>query len=238
MIKSVSLVFGMISCLSAHALTVDNMFIISDESGNGVVTLTNDLDKPSFIKTSINEIETDGKGEIVRVPYTKENIQQWRVMTTAPKLILEPGRIKDVGIRSLCYKVKCDSNKDMTFSVTFEPSPYLKPGEERDNAVQINYGYSVIYVVPAKKSDMKYNITRSGKTLKIFNHGNTMLTFLIDNCNVNKVAECRVQQRVIAGRVRQFELPDHMESINLDATIFNHNERYKRKVKLTPDISL
>lgn len=112
-------------------------------------------------------------------------------MTTSPKLILEPGRAKDVGIRSLCYKVKCDSEQDMTFSVVFEPAPYLKKGEMQDNAVQINYGYSVIYVVPAKKSDMKYSITRHGRSLEILNQGNTLLTFVVDCCKSDNEVDCR-----------------------------------------------
>ena len=155
MIKKIYFIVGLMGSCAAHALTVDTMFLVSDASGNGVVTLTNDFDKTSFIKTSISEINTDSRGEIIRNKYTKENIQQWRVMTTNPKLILEPGRAKDVGIRSLCYKVKCESDKDMTFSVVFEPAPYLKKVDEHNNSVQVKYGYTVICVVPLKTHKTK-----------------------------------------------------------------------------------
>lgn len=228
-------IFGSIS---VNALTVDTMFLISDKTGNGVVTLTNDLDKTSFIKTSISEISTNGNGEIIRTPYTKDNIQQWRVMTTNPKLILEPGRAKDVGIRSLCYKVQCQAESDMVFSLVFEPAPYLKKGESQENAVQVNYGYSVIYVIPAKKSDMKYQVTRKGTSLEIYNKGNTMLTFVIDRCNTDKVVDCRTQERVIAGRVKKFKLPDYMQSLTVEASIYNHDESYKRKIVIEPDMVL
>ncbi|QWZ78087.1 hypothetical protein [Aeromonas sp. FDAARGOS 1419] len=238
MTKCIMFFVGMMGSYAAHALTVDTMFLISDESGNGVVTLTNDLDKTSYIKTSISEINTDSRGELTRSKYTKENIQQWRVMTTSPQLILEPGRTKDVGIRSLCYKVKCESDKDMTFSVVFEPAPYLKKGEQQENAVQVNYGYSVIYVVPAKTSKMQYSITRKGRTLEILNQGNTMLTFVIDRCKSDNVVNCRSQERVIAGRYKKFELPDYMQSLTLEASIYNHDESYKRQIILTPEAKI
>ncbi|WP_265420936.1 fimbrial biogenesis chaperone [Aeromonas salmonicida] len=238
MTKKIYFVVGLMGSCAAHALTVDTMFLVSDASGNGVVTLTNDFDKTSFIKTSISEINTDSRGEITRNKYTKENIQQWRVMTTNPKLILEPGRAKDVGIRSLCYKVKCESENDMTFSVVFEPAPYLKKGEEQDNAVQVNYGYSVIYVVPAKTSKMKYSITRKGRSLEILNQGNTMFTFVIDRCKSDNVANCRTQERVISGRFKKFELPEYMKSLTLEASIYNHDESYKRQIVLTPEAKI
>lgn len=238
MIKKFYFVFGLMGSCAVHALTVDTMFLVSDASGNGVVTLTNDLDKTSFIKTSISEIKTDKHGEIIRSKYTKDNIQSWRVMTTSPKLILEPGRAKDVGIRSLCYKVKCDSEQDMTFSVVFEPAPYLKKGEVQDNAVQVNYGYSVIYVVPAKKSDMKYSLTRHGRSLEILNQGNTLLTFVVDRCKSDNEVDCRTQERVISGRLKKFELPEYMQSLTLEASIYNHDESYKRKIVLAPEATL
>ncbi|HAT2491957.1 TPA: hypothetical protein I8220_003590 [Aeromonas hydrophila] len=238
MIKKISMLLAVISATSANALTVDTMFLLSDSSGNGVVTLTNDLDKTSFIKTSINEIHADEKGEVFRVPYTKDNIKNWRVMTTNPKLILEPGRAKDVGIRSLCHKTKCESDKDMTFSVVFEPAPYLKKGEEQENAVQVNYGYSVIYVVPAIKSDMKYSIKRQGRSVEIFNQGNTMLTFVIDRCKTDKVTNCRAQERVISGRFKRLELPEYMQSLTINAMIYNHDESYKREIVLGPDAKI
>lgn len=238
MIKYIFILVGVISSYGVSALTVDTMFLVSDSSGNGVVTVTNDLDKTSFIKTSINEISTDSSGEIVREPYTKDNIGKWRIMTTNPKLILEPSRSKDVGIRSLCYKVKCQSDKDMTFSVVFEPAPYLNKGETQESAVQVNYGYSVIFVVPAVKSEMKYNIVRKGRSLEIFNTGNTMLTFVVDRCKSDNAVDCRTQERVIAGRLKKFMLPEYMQSLTLDASIYNHDESYKREVVLTPDAML
>lgn len=238
MIKKIFLMAGIFSSSFVHALRVDTMFLISDQNGNGVVTLTNDLDKPSFIKTSINELTTNDKGEIVRTPYTKDNIESWRVMTTSPKLILEPGRTKDVGVRSLCYKVKCDSDRDMTFSVVFEPAPYLKKGEAQTSAVQVNYGYSVIYVIPAKKSEMQYTISRNGKSIEIFNKGNTMLTFVLDRCKTDNKTNCRVQERVISGRLRKFDLPDYMESVTVEVDIYNHDESYSRKINLKPDAKI
>ncbi|MCU7965034.1 hypothetical protein Q4Q54_07825 [Shewanella sp. SP2S2-4] len=223
---------------SANALKVDTMFLLSDTKGNGVVTVTNDLPKTSFIKTSIFEITTDNAGEVIRTEYTKQNIQSWQIMTTSPKLILEPSRVKDVGIRSLCHKVKCDKTKDRTFSIVFEPSPYLKKGEEQENAVQVNYGYSVIYVVPAEKSDMQYSIKRNGSVIEIFNKGNTMLTFVIDRCSMDKTMDCRVQERVIAGRFRTFNIPEYMKAIKVNASIYNHDESYKREIALEPESQL
>lgn len=220
----------------AYGLTVDTIFLVADKNGNGIVTLTNDLDKPSFIKTSIDEIKTDAKGGLIRTAYTKDNLSQWRIMTTHPKLILEPGREKEVGVRSMCNRTQCESDHDMVFSVTFAPSPYLKKGEQKDEqAVQINYGYSVVYVIPTKQGKMAYRISRNKNMLEVFNQGNTMLSLVIDECSETDKVQCRMQEHVINGRLRSIKLPEKYADKTVKAKIYNHDGSYKRELLLTPE---
>lgn len=92
--------------------------------------------------------------------------------------------------------------------------------------------------MPAIKSDMKYSIKRQGRSVEIFNQGNTMLTFVIDRCKTDKVTNCRAQERVISGRFKRLELPEYMQSLTINAMIYNHDESYKREIVLGPDAKI
>lgn len=99
-------ILSLLSSISANALTVDKMFIISDDKGNGLITLENDDNIANFIKTEISEVLIK-KGEIEKVPYTRENVKDWKIATSSPKFVLEKSRTKDIGIRALCDPKLC-----------------------------------------------------------------------------------------------------------------------------------
>ena len=48
--------------MSVQAFTVDKMVIVSDDKGNGIVTLTNDESQPIFVQAKVDEINiVDGE---------------------------------------------------------------------------------------------------------------------------------------------------------------------------------
>ncbi len=48
--------------ISVQAFTVDKMVIVSDDKGNGIVTLTNDESQPIFVQAKVDEINiVDGE---------------------------------------------------------------------------------------------------------------------------------------------------------------------------------
>ena len=160
---------------SAFAMNIDTMLLIGDEYGNGVFTISNQGETTEFIQSNITQIEVK-EGNLIRTPYTEDNFEDWRVTLTHPKMILEAGRQKQVGVRSLCGS-KCDFTQDQYFLVSFEPSPYDPEGKSK-SAVVINFGYRPLFVIPAKKQNIDYTISLENGQLFINNKGNSFYTCL------------------------------------------------------------
>ncbi|WP_240998157.1 hypothetical protein [Vibrio owensii] len=108
-------------------MNVDTMLLVGDEYGNGVFTISNNKSTTEFIQSNITQLQVKN-GELTRTPYTESNFSDWRVTLTHPKMILESGRQKQVGVRSLCGN-KCDFSEDQYYLVSFEPSPYDPEGK-------------------------------------------------------------------------------------------------------------
>lgn len=217
--------------LPINALIIDKMFFISDAQGNAIITLTNDDDQASFIKATITEIKTDAKGDIYRIPYVKSNIQDWRI-TITPKFILEPKRTIDIGVRSLCLTNKCAKDKDLMFSIAFEPEPYFNEGEEVTSGVKINYGYAPLYIIPTQNGIINYEIKNLGTTLEVTNKGNTLIRLRIDACSSNIDINCKTILNVIAGRHKIFKLSEKLQVNSLPIEVTNFDSSYKKQLNI------
>ncbi|EKO3672283.1 hypothetical protein M3923_000920 [Vibrio metschnikovii] len=215
-----------------NALTIDAMYLVSDNRGNGVISLTNDLEQTNFVNTYVYELMTDEQGNIVRTQYVEENIDDWKIITTVPKLIIEPGVSKDIGIRALCEPETCARDKDLMFSIAFEPSPYFADGEEQQSLVTINYGYASLFIIPTMQPNIGYTLINKGDYVLAKNTGNTLLNLVIDQCSSTVKNNCRITERLLAGRERQIKLPDHFKHNVIDVNIYNHDESYKNKQSL------
>lgn len=227
-----ALLLALFSSFSS-ALTIDTMFLVSDDKGNGVITLTNDFEQRSFIQSYITELRVNAQGKLERIEYNETNIDDWKLVTSVPKFILDPGVSKDIGLRSLCLPEVCAKDKDVMYSVSFEPSPYFEEGEEQGSIVSINYGYAPIFVVPTPNPKISYELTNNGNTILAHNTGNTVLTVLIDQCTATVKNNCRLSEKLLAGRLRTINLPDSIQRNSLNVTVFNHDETYKRAEMLS-----
>ena len=118
--KKVTTLAALVFANSTFAMNVNTMLLVSDEYGNGVFTVSSEKTIPEFIQTKIIQLEVQDN-ELVKTPYTEDNFDDWKVTLTHPKMIVEPGREKNVGVRSLCG-TKCDFSNDQYFFVSFDPS--------------------------------------------------------------------------------------------------------------------
>ncbi|MFG0729026.1 hypothetical protein [Photobacterium damselae] len=226
-------ILSLLSSISANALTVDKMFLISDDKGNGLITLENDDNIANFIKTEISEVLTK-KGEIEKVPYTRENVKDWKIATSSPKLVLEKSRTKDIGIRALCDPKLCAKEKDLMFSLSFIPAPYYPDGEEHQG-VRINYGYAPLYIIPTPNGKIDYSIKNNGASVVVNNKGNTLIQLTFDNCKNSKQIQCREVVDVVAGRHKEFKLPKRLQSEKLNIIVTNHDSSYKKILEINKE---
>ncbi|MCC4784508.1 hypothetical protein BCU33_013095 [Vibrio lentus] len=217
--------------ISVQAFSVDKMIIVSDDKGNGIVTLTNDEPQPIFVQAKIDEINiVDGK-KVEKKEYTRDNLDDWKVSLTHQKLVLKPGEEKDVGIRSLCHNATCDNSKDLMLLLSFSPSKY-RPGEVA-SGVEINYGFAPVYIIPTTQPHYAYELTNNGDSLKVENRSNTMINLFVDACDVGNKIQCKQKFTVVSGRNKTFPLNETMQNNELIITVTSHDRSYSRKETVT-----
>lgn len=217
---------------TANALRIDTMLATGDEQGNGVYTLTNDQAVTNFITAEVSKVEVDDKGELVFIPYTKENLEDWDVTVTSPKLILEGGLTKQVGVRSLCG-TNCNFDKDRVYQITFSPVPYVPNAEDKtEPSLSINFGYAPLFIIPAKESKVSYEMTYTGDAVHVVNKGNTYIRFMVSKCKQGEELECRQAYTSLSGRVKDFKLPSYLQTKNIEVMVVNHDESYRRQFTL------
>ncbi len=218
-------------CFSAQAFYVSSMFVTADDKGNGIITLTNDESRVLFIEATVSEIEITGNGEeILDTKYDRSNIDQWKISVTHPKIVLKPGESKDIGIRSLCHNTTCDDSEDLMFFVTFSPSTFRTDESDASSAVEINYGFSPVFIIPTSKPVFDYDIQYKGDALQVYNKSNTKLTMQIDVCTPERKVNCKRNITLVAGRNKSFPLSEVMRKENkLKVTAYSHDRKYKRE---------
>ena len=227
--KKVTTLAVLLFANSTFAMNVNTMLLVSDEYGNGVFTVSNEKTMPEFIQTKIIQLKVQDN-ELVKTPYTKDNFDDWKVTLTHPKMIIEPGREKNVGVRSLCG-TKCDFSNDQYFFVSFEPSNYDPEGKIKSE-VSNNFGYRPIFVIPAKKQKIDFSVIVKNDELVMENKGNTFIKAHIDQCNDKVNSECQLTALSLAGRKLGYKLPKNIDTKNLMVEIVNHDQSYREKVYL------
>ncbi|WP_394126265.1 hypothetical protein [Vibrio hepatarius] len=230
---SIATFFCLFSTLS-NAVYLDKMLQVSDDNGNASFIVTNDKNMNYFVETKINEIVTTEDGALIRKPYTRKNLVEWTVAVSNPKFIIEPGRTKILGIRAICGDI-CSWDQDRTYEIVFVPKPYANDYEQGEQSVNIFVGYAPVLIVPAKEPKVDYDINVTGRNLSIHNKSNTMLRFLVDNCQGVKDSSCRVFYTLIKGRKKNFELPNSLVDKRLNVTVLNHDESYRDKIIIRPE---
>ncbi|ENP8454218.1 hypothetical protein ACEI25_000840 [Photobacterium damselae] len=216
---------------STNAMTIDTMLKISDDNGTGVFSITNDLKDPSFIKIKPSKITINNDGELVKNEYTKDNLNEWEIAITQNKVIVEPNRVKNIGVRSLCVD-GCDRSQDTVFAIKFLPSPYIKDGRKKAS-VTINYGYEALFVIPALEPSYKYKISRDDDNILLENKGNSLLRVFVNQCRNEIKSSCSRSAVVLAGRKKTLKLPVNARQKVLNLDIMGYNNSFYKKATLS-----
>ncbi|WP_061039985.1 hypothetical protein [Vibrio coralliirubri] len=216
---------------TANAFNVDKMIVVADLKGNGVVTLINDEALPIFVNGRVEEIKFVDGEKIIRNSYTRDNLNDWKISLTHPKLVLSPGEEKDVGIRSLCRDSSCDNSKDLIFMLPFTPSRYKEEGESI-RGVALNYGFSPVYIIPTTKPNFDYKIYNQGEKLRIDNNSNTLIYVDVNSCNVDNNVQCKQKFTVMSGRDKTFSLLRGVQREQLNVTVTSYDKSYSNEMEL------
>lgn len=218
--------------ITAQALSIDTMILISGQNNDGdAFTLTNNTQEPVFIRTELARIDIrDNQSH--ETPLNRDNLAQW-TMTLDPALfILDPGESRKVNLRPLTEAAS--RFHDEVYAISFIPQAQ-KTGMSDADTMNMQVGFRAFYVVPAGRAEMKYQLDydRNSGKLTLDNRGNTAIFAVLDQCG-NGVRElpnqpCTNIFMALAGRVKEFEVPEWLRGPKMVFEVQNHDKRYRQQ---------
>lgn len=220
--------------LTAQALSIDSMVIISGQHGSSdSYVLTNNSTEPLFMRTEVSRIDIKNNDE-KEIPFTRDNLAEWTITLDPALFILDPGESRKVSLRPLTEKAH--RNHDEVYSVSFIPKAYKQTEKDKDS-MNLQVGFRAFYIVPAGKSNMDYDLNydrKSGK-LTIDNKGNTVVLAVLDQCrngvrdDVNK--PCSMTFMAVAGKTKVFDVPQWLRLKKMAFEVQNHDKTYRKSVE-------
>lgn len=224
----------MLPAISANALTVDSMVKFADDKGNETFIINNNSAEKMYITSSIKKITSFRDNKPIYELYSRENIADWELSASKTKLVLNPHESTTVGMRSLCNG-SCASDQDQYYAVSFLPTYYDNSDEANSKRAEVGfvYGYEPLYVMPAKVSEMKYDISYNDDRITINNKGNTVSRVIVNQCSSPSETQCKSAFTVVAGMQKSFKLSQKTgasEYLNID--IINHDASYFNSVTI------
>ncbi|HIF9171046.1 TPA: hypothetical protein ACX6PO_003827 [Photobacterium damselae] len=225
-IISLLLLFPIVS----SAISIDTMLKVSDHNGKGTYVVSNDGHSPEFVSIGLAKVFIKD-GKLVREYYNKDNLLEWEISATQNRFILESGMKKLIGVRALCGD-SCDSSKDSIYAVQFTPTPYTKDGKPK-KGVSISYGYESIFIIPAKKKNISYTITKKGSVVHLKNDSNTTLEVFFNQCSAMFKSDCSVKIILLPGSIRAIELPKNARKGDINTFITSVDDDFYKKMVLS-----
>jgi len=237
-IKSLLFICLTLSAAQASAMAISSLMLVNSEQQAGILTLDNTDEITYFLKTSVSKVEVKNN-QIIKIPYTRNNLDEWQVATKPSKFVVEPNMVKDIQIENICGDA-CDRSVDQVFQINVSPVSYSSEGEQQSK-INMLFGFAPYYIIPAKESKVHYQASFDGKKITAKNSGNTMVTLVIDQCKEwaervkegeEKPALCQATFTLIAGRTRVINVPKALQKNELDVIVVNHDETFKDEITL------
>lgn len=230
----------LIACVSSgvKAIGVSSMLEYVDERGKATFIVSNSESSRQYINTAVSELIVVN-GEIKKIPYTRDNIEQWVLDVRPARTILEPGFKKNIVMQYQPKKEEREVDRDRVFQITFVPSPYFADGEV-PNQVKIAFGFAPLLIVPAKKiHPLEYDMSYQGNKVVVTNKGKNFFSLSLEGCakdvSQNERQACTTSATVLAGRKLEVILPKNMiNAVSLKAKVFSFGSKFKAETTLTP----
>lgn len=196
----------------AQAIAINTTFQLADNTGAATYTITNNTDKRIFLNTVMYELKVENGG-LEKIPYSRENIKDWKIEVYPARSVINPGFEKDFQVRLKC-RDKCDNALDQAFQIGFVPTPYFAESERPQKAMQIAVGFAANFINPGKEGKLNYEIKRTDNGLQIHNKGSALFNALISSCGANATKEekktCEQRVHVLSKRDLPVKLPKEM----------------------------
>ena len=220
---------------SVAAIGINTMIEFAHE-GEGQFTISNGDDFRQFISVAVSSVSVEN-GELVKTPYTRENIDSWSLMVRPARTVIDAKLSKDfkVSYQPLASESK---DRDKMYQLTFIPTPYFAKGEPAKHAVQIAIGFAPFFVVPAEEDQpLNYDVTYDGQRIVLNNQGNSYLRAFFDACPASTKGKAREACTKVAyamsGRRLTVPLTPEMQAVSeIKVDLSTHNLTYKATLTL------
>lgn len=222
--------------MSAHAIGINSMLGYASAQGEAEFVITNSDDYRQYINVAISELLVE-RGQIKKVPYTRDNLNEWALEVYPARTILEPGFKKAFSLKYQPRSGVLRRDQDRVFQVSFVPTPYFAEGE-KTHAVKMAFGFAPLLIVPAQEAQpIEYEMNYRGDKVTVTNKGSTFFTLYLDGCpkgTANSARKnCSVDATVLAGRELNVALPVAMQSQStLRAKMASHGNKFKAETTL------
>lgn len=232
-IKIFTLVF-LYASLPVKAIEINSMFMVADSDGSGVFTIKNTNENRIFLNVAMFELEIS-EDNVQKIPYTRENLKDWKIDVRPAKTIIEPGQEKDFKVTMKCG-ANCEKDKEQLFQLGFVPTPYFDPSLHAEQAVQMAIGFGALFLNPAEDQPIDFDASYIGDTVKIHNKGSSYLKAKVSTCPPNtKVSEssaCTKIVNVMPSRTLQIALPEEMQKQSVELHLDTNQDKYSQHVRL------
>ncbi len=220
--------------MPAYGIGISSTFELADKMGSATYTITNTTDKRIFLNAVMYEFALK-KGELEKIPYTRDNIKDWKIEVYPARSVINPGFEKDFRVTLKC-RDKCDNTRDQAFQIGFVPTPYFSESERPEQAMQIAVGFGANFVSAGKERKLKYEIKRTDNGIRIHNKGTALFNAVISSCKHNATPEdkktCEQKVPVLGSRNLPINLNENMKGKPLKIALESAGEKFKANVTL------
>lgn len=217
----------------ASAIEINSMFLLADNNGSGTFSIRNTQNKRIFMNVGMSELNIVD-GEIVKTPYDRSNIQDWKIDVHPAKTIIDVSHEKDFKVSLKCGS-DCSTDQDQLFQLAFVPTPYFEEGVQPMQVVQMAIGFGALFLHAGKDKPISYQADYSDGKVTIENTGESYLKARLTNCSASTPTtnECTKVVNVMAGRKLTVELPESMQlKPYVDVYLDTSRDKYSDSVRL------
>ncbi|EDP60465.1 hypothetical protein [Vibrio sp. AND4] len=220
------------------AIGIDSMLNFT-EKGKTEFKVSSNSSYREFIKVGISELHVKD-GEVVKVPYSRENIDKWSLLVRPARAVIEPSLSKLFTVEHVASKGSL-SKQDHAYQLSIIPTPYFAEGEPVSHSVSIAMGFAPVVIVPAEEDKpLNYRIQYQNGGVRIKNNGGTYLRAVLDTCADDTLEDeresCTSVSYVLSGRNLPIQLSDKMKSAKkINVNLSTHKYTYKTALTLKPE---
>ncbi|MGX9459341.1 hypothetical protein ACWU37_20650 [Photobacterium damselae subsp. damselae] len=212
-------------------IAVDSLVKFADKKNHSAyISIVNTSKFDAYLMTNMNEVKIINN-KLVKKALTINNMGEWKLFVSPPKMILRGNEEKKLKIKYDCSSNNCNISHDIIYQIPITPVPYND--EDGASSVAMAFGFAPYFIIPATEQNVDYDYKISNGYLEINNTGNTYINAVISTCEKVQKNDCIYEYKVLSGRAMKFKLPKEMIAKQRALmTVVNYDQTYRKTDKI------